>query len=232
MNLQEELFQSNFVVFMTGAGVSTPSGIPDYRSKNGLYTNSGLKTPEYLLSSENLQQNPQDFYEFVTKNMYYPKALPNVIHKKMAQITNEKGMIITQNVDKLHTIAGAKNVIEFHGNLYDIYCQTCGEKVNYQEYLQNYHHQKDGGILRPDIVLYGEGIKTKTINNSVMAIKKADLIVIVGTSFRVYPFAGLLEYKSDNAKVIAINKENLSNSAGISTIVDDAKNIFQGIEWK
>lgn len=232
MNLQEELFQSNFVVFMTGAGVSTPSGIPDYRSKGGLYTSSGLKTPEYLLSSENLQQNPQDFYEFVTKNMYYPQALPNIIHKKIAQITNEKGMIITQNVDKLDTLAGAKNIIEFHGNLYDIYCQTCGEKVNYHEYLQDYHHQKDGGILRPDIVLYGEGIKTETINNSVRAIKKADLIVIVGTSFQVYPFAGLLEYKNSNAKVIAINKEKLSNSSGISTIIADAKNIFQGIEWK
>lgn len=230
MNLQAEINEAKYVVFMTGAGVSTPSGIPDYRSKNGLYTNSKEKTPEYLLSHDNLVNHPDDFYKFVIENMYFPDAKPNIIHKKIAEITNRKGLVITQNVDCLHTKAGTKNLIEFHGNLYDIRCPICGEQVDYHEYLKDYHHKKDGGILRGSTVLYGENIQSQVLEDSVTAINKADLIVIVGTSFKVYPFANLLQYRSPNAKVVAINKETIAPVDGIGMIVADATDVFSKLE--
>ncbi|MDT3391582.1 MAG: NAD-dependent protein deacetylase, partial [Bacillota bacterium] len=142
LDLQATIKAAKFVTFLTGAGVSTPSGIPDYRSKNGLYANQ--QSPEYLLSTENLQQHPADFYQFVKENMYYPQAKPNVIHEKMAAISNEKGAIVTQNVDGLHKAAGAKHVVEFHGNLYHIYCQKCHQDFGYQQYLTSDRHAADG----------------------------------------------------------------------------------------
>ncbi|MCD2255994.1 NAD-dependent protein deacylase [Agrilactobacillus fermenti] len=223
-DLKSAINSAKHVTFLTGAGVSTPSGIPDYRSKNGLY--AGHQNPEYLLSHENLQQHPDSFYQFVKENMYFPKAKPNIIHEKMAEIANRKGDIVTQNVDGLHTKAGAENVIEFHGNLYDIYCQTCRQKFDYQTYLKDYHHAADGGILRPNIVLYGEPINTDTIEAAVAAIARADLIVVVGTSFRVYPFAGLIQYRQADAKLVAVNKEKVTFNLPVEMIQEDAQTVF------
>ncbi|GKQ42326.1 NAD-dependent protein deacylase [Companilactobacillus sp. RD055328] len=230
MDLQTEINNAKYVVFMTGAGVSTPSGIPDYRSKNGLYTSSEELTPEYILSHDNLVNNPDGFYDFVIKNMYFPDAIPNVIHEKMVEITNQKGMVITQNVDCLHSKAGTKNLVEFHGNLYDIHCKKCGEEVDYHEYLTDYHHKKDGGLLRSSTVLYGENISPRALKESVEAITKADLIVIVGTSFKVYPFANLLQYRTTDTKVIAINKEDIEPEDGVEMIVSDAVDIFSKLK--
>ena len=209
MNLAAELSKAQQVVFLTGAGVSTPSGIPDYRSKGGLYDN-GSQKPEYLLSRTCLIKEPQKFYDFVTHEMYYPQAKPNVIHQKMAQLTNqENAVIITQNVDGLHTKAGAKNVIEFHGNLYRIYCQKCHQPVAYQQYLKSMYHQGCGGILRPNIVLYEEPINQQVLAAALLVMAEADLIVVCGTSLQVYPFAGLLQEAQPAAKIIAINQEKL-----------------------
>ncbi|MGR3742300.1 NAD-dependent protein deacylase [Companilactobacillus sp. DQM5] len=230
MELQNEIDQAEYIVFLTGAGISTASGIPDYRSKKGLYTTSDDETPEYMLSHDNFINNPKKFYEFVMKNMYFPDALPNIIHKKMADITNEKGMVITQNVDNLHVKAGTKNLVEFHGNLYKTYCTKCGKQVDYHEYPKDYHHKEDGGILRGTTVLYGESIKPEAIQRSAIAISKADLIVIVGTSFKVYPFANLLQYRNQNSKIIAINKENISDDDNIEMIVADAVDIFEKLK--
>lgn len=223
-DLKKAIQDAKYVTFLTGAGVSTPSGIPDYRSKNGLY--SGHERPEYLLSHENLHDHPESFYDFVKANMYFPEAKPNIIHQKMAEITNEKGTIVTQNVDRLHTKAGAKNVVEFHGNLYDIYCQTCGERVDYREYLQDFHHEKDHGILRPNIVLYQEGIPQKALEGAVKAIESADLIVVVGTSFQVYPFASLINYRQRDAQLVAVNKEMLKFNFPVTMIQGDAQDVF------
>ncbi|GAF39406.1 NAD-dependent protein deacetylase, SIR2 family [Agrilactobacillus composti DSM 18527 = JCM 14202] len=223
-DLKKAIEQAKHVTFLTGAGVSTPSGIPDYRSKGGLY--AGHQNPEYLLSHENLIQHPDSFYDFVKNNMYFPNAKPNIIHEKMAVISNEKGSIVTQNVDGLHTKAGAKHVVEFHGNLYDIYCQTCGKHVDYKTYLTDYHHQEDGGILRPNIVLYQEGIPEKNLEGAVQAIEAADLIVVVGTSFKVYPFAALINYRSRNAKLVAVNKEKLDFDMPVEMIQGDAQDVF------
>lgn len=221
---KEHLDQATHVIFLTGAGVSTPSGIPDYRSKNGLYSNQS--NPEYLLSAENLRDHHQDFYRFVMDNMFFPEAKPNLIHQKIAEIVNSKGTLITQNVDGLDLKAGNQHVIEFHGNLYRLYCQTCHKKFNYTEYAKSDIHEQDGGIIRPDITLYSEQINPKRLEDSILALQKADLIVIVGTSFRVYPFAQLLNYRNQDAKVWVINKEEINTSDKINFIQADATEVF------
>lgn len=218
------LEQAHQIVFLTGAGVSTASGIPDYRSKTGIY--SGQQNPEYLLSAENLRDNPQSFYDFVMQKMFFPEAQPNLIHEKIAAITNKKGTLITQNVDGLDTKAGNQHVIEFHGNLYNLYCQKCQQKFTYTEYAQSMIHEADGGIIRPDITLYSEQINFGRLEQSVQALEMADLVVIVGTSFRVYPFAQLLSYKPDSAPVWVINQESISNDAQVHEIVGDAVEVF------
>lgn len=226
------LKKAKFVTFLTGAGVSTPSGIPDYRSKNGLYKREKYDfPPEYMLSHENLLKNPEVFHDFTVHNMYFPDALPNIIHKKMAEISNEKGAIVTQNVDKLHTKAGAKNVVEFHGNLYDdIHCLTCGKKFDYKYYMKDYLHHEDNGIIRPGTtVLYGENINPKNVEQAVKYVQQADLLVVVGTSFKVYPFAGLLNYASSDAKLVVINKEDIDIDSSGLAISDDAVNVFSQI---
>ena len=229
---KELLAQAKFVTFLTGAGVSVPSGIPDYRSKNGLYKREKFNfPPEYMLSHDNLVKHPDIFHDFVIHNMYFSDAQPNIIHTKMAEISNQKGAIVTQNVDKLHTKAGAKNVVEFHGNLYDnIHCLTCGKEFDYTYYLKDYRHHEDNGIIRPGTtVLYGENINPENFQNAALAVQKADLLVVVGTSFKVYPFAGLLEYSSPKAKLVVINKEDLNLDSSILAISDDATNVFSKI---
>ncbi|MCI2172466.1 NAD-dependent protein deacylase [Schleiferilactobacillus perolens] len=227
-DLQTAIDNAHHVTFMTGAGVSTHSGIPDYRSKGGLYANSG--DPEYLLSADNLRDHPASFYDFVKTRMYYPDAKPNVIHEKMAAITNKKGTIVTQNVDGLDTKAGAHHVVQFHGTLYQVHCQKCGKQVPWQDYLKDMHHQEDGGILRPDIVLYGEGINQDTLIAAVQAVQSADLIVVVGTSFRVYPFAGLIQYAQPSATLVAVNKENIAAGGDIHMIQADALTVFEKLQ--
>ena len=228
--LKKLLAEAKFVTFLTGAGVSVPSGIPDYRSKNGLYKRKQYDfPPEYMLSHDNLLEHPDVFHDFVIHNMYFPEAQPNVIHQKMAQISNQKGAIVTQNVDKLHTKAGARNVVEFHGNLYDnIHCLTCGKEFDYQYYLNDYRHHEDNGIIRPGTtVLYGEGINPNNVEQAVQAVESADLIVVVGTSFKVYPFAGLLNYQAPKARLVVINKEELDLDSSVLSINDDAVNVFE-----
>lgn len=161
--LNDLIQQAQHIVFMTGAGVSTASGIPDYRSKNGLYSHG--QTPEYLLSHECLVNEPEVYYDFVIHNLFYPDAKPNVIHQKMAALTRlGKATIITQNIDGLHAQADPQpgSLSEFHGNFYDVYCQKCQQKVDWHEYLKDMHHKNCGGILRSNIVLYGEGIGAET----------------------------------------------------------------------
>ena len=207
--IQQLFDNAKRIVFLTGAGVSTASGIPDFRSANGLYTQD--KNAEYYLSHRYFSSDPEGFYEFCKKNLYFPDAKPNVIHKKQAALTNQdRATVITQNIDNLYEEAGATHLIDFHGNLYHVYCEKCGETVPVADYLKSRLHAKDGGSLRPDIVLYDEGIKQDDIMNSVRAMQSADLVVIVGTSMKVYPFAGLLEYRNPNAQVLAINQQKLN----------------------
>ncbi|EAG9270316.1 NAD-dependent protein deacylase [Listeria monocytogenes] len=226
--LNEALKKAERIVFLTGAGVSVPSGIPDYRSKNGLY--AGMSSPEYMLSHTCLVREPEKFYQFVTENMYYPDAEPNAIHTKMAEIEAEKDVtIITQNIDGLHEKAGSKKVVNFHGSLYHCYCQKCGMSVTAQEYLKSDIHSGCGGVIRPDVVLYEEAISESAIDQSLAAIRQADLIVIVGTSFRVSPFCNLTDYRNKKARIFAVNKERISLLYPFEMMESDAVKVFAEI---
>ncbi|EAE9266311.1 NAD-dependent protein deacylase [Listeria monocytogenes] len=226
--LNEALKKAERIVFLTGAGVSVPSGIPDYRSKNGLY--AGMSSPEYMLSHTCLVREPDKFYQFVTENMYYPDAEPNAIHTKMAEIEAEKDVtIITQNIDGLHEKAGSKKVVNFHGSLYHCYCQKCGMSVTEQEYLKSDIHLGCGGVIRPDVVLYEEAIPESAIDQSLAAIRQADLIVIVGTSFRVSPFCNLTDYRNKKARIFAVNKERISFPYPFEMMESDAVKVFAEI---
>lgn len=223
--LQADLNAAIYVTYLTGAGVSTPSHIPDYRSKNGIY-NGISESPEQILSEETLFHQPAKFHHFVMENMYFPDAKPNIIHKKIAASCNKNGTLITQNVDGLDKKAGNKHVIEFHGDLYNIYCTKCHEKISYNSYKNSYIHEKDQGIIRPGIILYGESINEKILTKSVENIHNSDLVIIAGTSFVVYPFAQLLTYRQAKAKVWVVNNTNISTSNGVSTIIDNAEKVF------
>lgn len=224
--IQTAFDDAKHIVFLTGAGVSTASGIPDFRSANGLYSQN--QNAEYYLSHRYFASDPEGFYEFCKKNLYFPDAKPNVIHEKQAVLTQQdRATVITQNIDNLYEEAETKHLVDFHGNLYHVYCEKCGQTVPVEEYLKSRIHKLDDGPLRPDIVLYDEGIKQQNIIDAVKAMQTADLVVIVGTSMKVYPFAGLLEYRNKNAKVIAINRQKLSFSFDFEMVQEDATKFFE-----
>lgn len=223
---EQALFDhARHIVFLTGAGVSTASGIPDFRSANGLYTQN--QNAEYYLSHRYFVSDPEGFYEYCKNNLYFPDAKPNVIHEKQAALTQQdRATVITQNIDNLYEEAGTKHLIDFHGNLYNVYCEKCHERVPVADYLKSRIHEKDGGNLRPDIVLYDEGISQEAISRSLNAMSQADLVVIVGTSMKVYPFAGLLQYANPAAQVLAINQQALSLTVDFKMIQEDATKYF------
>ncbi|GEP75659.1 NAD-dependent protein deacylase [Weissella thailandensis] len=226
-DIQQLIDNAKNIVFLTGAGVSTASGIPDYRSKGGIYDGIALR-PEYLLSTEALASEPEKMYEFAKENMYFPAAQPNIIHEKMATLTQKnRARIITQNVDGLHLKAGAKNVIEFHGSLYNIYSTTDGKPSDVDAYLQS-PYREDGALLRPAITLYGE-IPFR-VDEAAQWMTQADLVVIVGTSFVVYPFAGLLQYARPNVPVLAVNLEQIPAPAHVKQVVGDAREFFSELQ--
>lgn len=230
---EQQLFDNaNHIVFLTGAGVSTASGIPDFRSANGLYTQN--KNAEYYLSHRYFVEDPEGFYNYCKQNLYFPDARPNVIHEKQAALTQQdRATVITQNIDNLYEKAGTKHLVDFHGNLYHVYCEKCHETVPVADYLKSRIHEKDGGSLRPDIVLYDEGISQTAISQSVNAMANADLVVIVGTSMKVYPFAGLLQYANPAAKVLAINQQALNLPVDFTMIQADATKYFAelAVKW-
>lgn len=223
--IQQQFDNAKQIVFLTGAGVSTASGIPDFRSANGLYTQD--RNAEYYLSHRYFVSDPAGFYEFCKQNLYFPAAKPNIIHEKQAALTQQdRATVITQNIDNLYEEAGTKHLIDFHGNLFHVYCEKCGQEVPVDEYLQSRLHRIDDGPLRPDIVLYDEGIKQADIINSIQAMQAADLVVIVGTSMQVYPFAGLLDYRNPQAPVIAVNQQVLHFPFDFQMVRGDATQFF------
>ncbi|KAF1299135.1 NAD-dependent protein deacylase [Enterococcus sp. JM4C] len=221
----ERIRAAQKITFLTGAGVSTPSGIPDYRSLKGVY--QGLEEPEYLLSHEAMVNEPEKFYQFV-QNLYHPDAQPNVIHRVMAELEQEKSVwVVSQNIDGLHEKAGSQQVINFHGSLYDCHCRKCGESVSYKAYMKSDRHADCGGQIRPNIVLYGEGFRASVLDGAVEVVEQAELIVIVGTSFQVHPFCDLVRYKKPQAKVIVINQTPISLAQDYDFVEADGVRVFQ-----
>ncbi len=220
----ELIKKSKRIVFMTGAGVSTPSGIPDYRSMTGVY--QGVDEPEYLLSHTCLMNEPDKFYQFVSQ-LYHEKAQPNIIHQKMKDLEkNHDISIISQNIDGLHDKVGSKKIVNFHGNLYDCYCMTCGESVLAKDYLKSPIHQKCGGRIRPNVVLYEEGLSENSIQTAIKWLEQADLVIIVGTTFKVYPFSGLIDYKKPNSQILVVNNEPINLFAPHVFVQESAEKFF------
>lgn len=210
--LKNLIKNANYIVIMTGAGFSVPSGIPDFRSINGLYSkNDSLnQNPEEILSHSYFFKHPKLFYQFYRSKMLYLNALPNIAHNivaKLEEIGKVKA-VITQNIDGLHQQAGSKNVIELHGSIHRNYCLNCGKSFHLSAMTKTNDIPicECGGIIKPDVVLYEESLNNHAIEGAIIEIEKADLLLVVGTSLLVYPAAGLLQYYR-NSNLVIINKD-------------------------
>lgn len=212
MTLKELIQQSDNIVFFGGAGVSTESGIPDFRSETGIYNTIKRyqHSPEEILSHSFFMAHPDIFYDFYKSAMLYLDAKPNAAHLALAKLETMGKLkaVVTQNIDGLHQLAGSKRVYELHGTVHRNYCMRCHESYD-AEYILKANGvprcEKCGGIIKPDVVLYEEGLNEMTITASLNAIRKADVLIIGGTSLNVYPAAGFIQYYTGN-KLVLINK--------------------------
>lgn len=206
--LQQMVDESRRIVFFGGAGVSTESGIPDFRSVDGLYHQKFDLPPETILSHSYFMRNPEGFYRFYREKMVWPEARPNAAHRKLAELESAGRLtaVITQNIDGLHQMAGSRTVYELHGSTLRNFCMKCGKFYAKEELLAlpGVPRCSCGGIIKPDVVLYEEALDGDTVDGAVRALSAADLVIVGGTSLVVYPAAGLLDYT--HAPVVLINK--------------------------
>lgn len=220
--LQEWVKESNNIVFFGGAGVSTESGIPDFRSVDGLYHQQYDYPPETILSHTFYRQKPEEFYRFYRAKMLCLDAKPNAAHKKLAQWEQEGKLkaVVTQNIDGLHQAAGSKAVLELHGSVLRNYCERCGAFYDAEYILQSEGVPACtcGGSIKPDVVLYEEGLDQKTLSDAVRYISEADMLIVGGTSLAVYPAAGLLDYYRGN-KLVLVNKTSTPRDSVANLIV-------------
>lgn len=207
--LKKWLDESNNIVFFGGAGVSTESNIPDFRSTDGLYNQQYDYPPETILSHSFYMRKPEEFYRFYRNKMLFPNAEPNRAHKALAKLEKMGKLkaVVTQNIDGLHQKAGSKEVLELHGSVLRNHCTRCGKFYGLDAILNSTGVPKCscGGTIKPDVVLYEEGLDSETIEKSVNYIANADVLIIGGTSLTVYPAAGLIDYYRGH-KLILINK--------------------------
>lgn len=224
--LQEIIDSSNRIVFFGGAGVSTESGIKDFRSKDGLYhLQSKYGVPyEEMLSHTYFFEHTKTFFEFYKEFMVPKGVKPNAAHLYLAQLEKKKQLtIITQNIDGLHQLAGSKNVLELHGSIHRNTCLKCGTHYSLEEIIQLGEVPKCpkcGGLVKPDVVLYEEGLDQDVLSQSIDAIYNADLLIIAGTSLRVYPASGLIRYFRGK-NIVVINKEPLNLGDSITLEINE-----------
>lgn len=216
LQLKKWIDESDNIVFFGGAGVSTESGIPDFRSVDGLYNQKYDYPPETILSHTFFMKKTDEFYKFYHDKMLIEGAKPNKAHLKLAKLEEEGKLkaVITQNIDGLHQEAGSKEVMELHGSVQRNYCMKCGKFFDFS-YIKNsvgVPKCECGGIIKPDVVLYEEGLDNETINKSVKYIANADVLIIAGTSLAVYPAAGLIDYYRGN-KLVVINLSSTPRDA-------------------
>lgn len=217
--------ESNNIVFFGGAGVSTESGIPDFRSKDGLYNQKYDYPPEEILSHTFFWHNTEEFYKFYKDKMNCLKYEPNITHIKLAEL-EEKGKlkaVITQNIDGLHQKAGSKTVYELHGSVLRNYCTDCNKFYNADNIFNSKGIPKCscGGIIKPDVVLYEEGLDHETLNNSVKAISEADLLIVAGTSLTVQPASGLINYFRGK-NLVLINRDKTEYDYKANLVINDS----------
>lgn len=219
--LRQWVNESDNIVFFGGAGVSTESGIPDFRSVDGLYNQQYDYPPETILSHTFYRRNTEEFYRFYRNKMLCLDAKPNAAHLKLAQWEQEGKLkaVVTQNIDGLHQAAGSKKVYELHGSVLRNFCESCHKfyDVNYIANSEGVPKCTCGGDIKPDVVLYEEGLDQNTLTGAIRAIREADVLIVGGTSLAVYPAAGLLDYYNGN-KLVLVNKTPTARD-GIADLV-------------
>lgn len=207
---QELIDNSKSIVFFGGAGVSTESGIPDFRSVDGLYNQKYDYPPEQILSHTFFERSTEEFYRFYRDKMLCLDKKPNKAHLKLAELekAGKLSAVVTQNIDGLHQAAGSKNVLELHGSVLRNYCRKCGKfySAEHIKASSGVPHCECGGVIKPDVVLYEEGLDDKTVNSAINAISRADVLIIAGTSLTVYPAAGFVRFFGGNG-IVLINRD-------------------------
>ncbi len=226
--LRELVDKSNNIVFFGGAGVSTESDIPDFRSETGLY--SGMdgrdREPEYMLSRQCFDREMEEFFNFYKKNMIHLEAKPNKAHLALAKLEDMGKLkaVVTQNIDGLHQAAGSKNVLELHGSILRNYCMDCNTHHDLEDIISGElvpRCNSCGGVVKPDVVLYGESLDMSVMQSAVEHIAAADLLIVGGTSLRVYPAAGLVRYFTGDDLVL-INKSDTPYTGDASLVFNDS----------
>ena len=216
---------SENIVFFGGAGVSTESGIPDFRSTDGLFNQQYDYPPEVIVSHSFFRARPEEFFRFLRDRMIFPDAQPNAAHKALAKLEEQGKLraVITQNIDGLHQMAGSKNVLELHGSMLRHYCLSCGKRYGLEYVAEGAGIPRCtcGGIVRPDVVLYEEGLDQGILEASVHAIEKADVLVVGGTSLVVYPAAGLIDYYRGK-KLVLINRDVTAWDTRADLVIHDS----------
>lgn len=222
--LKQWIAQSDSIVFFGGAGVSTESGIPDFRSVDGLYNQTYDYSPETIISHSFYVRNPQEFYRFYKDRMLFPAAKPNRAHLALAKLEQEGKLktVITQNIDGLHQAAGSKEVLELHGSVHRNYCTRCGQfyGLDYVMKSEGVPKCSCGGIIKPDVVLYEEGLDNRILQKAVRAIHNADMLMIGGTSLVVYPAAGLIDYYQGK-RLVLINKDKTARDSMADLVINE-----------
>lgn len=232
--LSEWLKESDNIVFFGGAGVSTASNIPDFRSSNGLYVRKLNRqcSPEEMVSHTFLVRHPEEFFEFYKQYLVYPEAKPNAAHYALAELERMGKLkaIVTQNIDGLHQMAGSKEVYEIHGTVHKNYCVSCGKRFDADYVMQSDGIPKCdscGAMVRPDVVLYEEGLSDWLMSQSVRAIRNADTLIIGGTSLVVYPAAGLIQYFRGKHLILINKSETSADSMADLVIHDDIAKVLK-----
>ncbi|EJU21530.1 transcriptional regulator, Sir2 family [Peptoanaerobacter stomatis] len=226
--LKKVIDNSDNIVFFGGAGVSTESDIPDFRSSNGIFNAQKNITysPETVVSHSFFMRNPEFFYQFYKDKMIYENARPNNAHKALAKLEQigKLKAIITQNIDGLHQMAGSKNVLELHGTIHKNYCMKCNKNFDLDYIIKSEnipHCDVCGGIVRPDVVLYEESLDSDVLSESLHYISNADVLIIGGTSLIVYPAASLVNYFR-GSKLVLINKSSTSQDSNADIVINDS----------
>ena len=219
--LQEMIDKSRRIVFFGGAGVSTESGIPDFRSVDGLYHQKYAYPPETILSHTFYEKHPEEFFRFYRDKLLKLDAEPNAAHKKLAELERAGKLtaVVTQNIDGLHQKAGSRTVYELHGSVLRNYCEKCGKfyDAEFMLHSEGVPRCTCGGRIKPDVVLYEEGLDMDTVRGAVNAISEADMLIVGGTSLVVYPAAGLIQYY-EGSRLVVINKTDLSAMADLTIL--------------
>ena len=222
--LKDWIDHSENIVFFGGAGVSTESGIPDFRSTDGLYNQEYDYPPETILSHSFYEVNPEEFFRFYRNKMLYLDAQPNAAHKKLAEweAAGKLKAVITQNIDGLHQKAGSRNVLELHGSVLRNYCARCGAFHGVEDIVNSagVPRCRCGGIIKPDVVLYEEGLDQGVMNDAVDSIARADLLIIGGTSLNVWPAAGLINYFRGE-RLVLINKSAVARDLSAGLVITE-----------